>query len=52
MLAFDDAERVGAAKLGILGGSFLAGVIATIILKTIGRENLVMDSPRIREMER
>ncbi len=38
MLAFDDAAPVGAAKIGILAGSLLAGIIATIILKTIGRK--------------
>ena len=38
MLAFDDATRVGAAKLGILGGSLLAGIIAAIILKTSARQ--------------
>ena len=38
MLAFDEAAPVDAAKLGILAGSLLAGVIATIILKTVGRE--------------
>jgi Na+:H+ antiporter, NhaA family len=37
MLAFDKAAPVNAAKLGILAGSLLAGVIATIILRTIGR---------------
>jgi len=37
MLAFDDVAPVGAAKIGILGGSLLAGIIATVILKTIGR---------------
>ena len=37
MLAFDKSVPVDAAKLGILAGSLLAGVIATIILKTIGR---------------
>jgi Na+:H+ antiporter, NhaA family len=38
MLAFDEAVPVDAAKLGILGGSLLAGIIAAIILKTTGRE--------------
>jgi NhaA family Na+:H+ antiporter len=38
MLAFDEAAPLDAAKLGILAGSLLAGVIAAIILKTIGRE--------------
>jgi Na+:H+ antiporter, NhaA family len=37
MLAFDDAAPVDAAKLGILAGSLVAGVIAAVILKTIGR---------------
>ena len=37
MLAFDDVAPVGAAKIGILAGSLLAGVVATVILKTIGR---------------
>src|SRR5207247_8150677 len=37
MLAFDEAAPVDAAKLGILAGSLLAGVIATIILRTIER---------------
>jgi len=37
MLAFDKSVPVDVAKLGILAGSLLAGVIATIILKTIGR---------------
>src|SRR5438034_721766 len=37
MLAFDKAAPVDAAKLGILAGSLLAGVIATIILRTIER---------------
>ena len=37
MLAFDDVAPLGAAKIGILGGSLLAGIIATVILKTIGR---------------
>jgi NhaA family Na+:H+ antiporter len=36
MLAFKNAELVDAAKLGILAGSLLAGVIAAIIL-TIAR---------------
>jgi NhaA family Na+:H+ antiporter len=38
MLAFDEGAPVDTAKLGILAGSLLAGVIAAIILKTIGRE--------------
>jgi NhaA family Na+:H+ antiporter len=37
MLAFDEAALVDAAKIGILAGSLLAGIIATIILKTVGR---------------
>jgi Na+/H+ antiporter NhaA len=37
MLAFDDAPSVGTAEIGILAGSRLAGIVATIILKTIGR---------------
>jgi NhaA family Na+:H+ antiporter len=37
MLAFDGVAPVGAAKIGILAGSLLAGVVATVILKTIGR---------------
>ena len=36
MLAFDDAALVDAAKLGILAGSLVAGLIAAITLKTIG----------------
>jgi Na+/H+ antiporter NhaA len=32
-----EAPPVNAAKLGILGGSLLAGVIAMTILKTIGQ---------------
>src|SRR4029453_17218067 len=37
MLAFDDVALLGAAKTGILAGSLLAGLVATVILKTIGR---------------
>jgi NhaA family Na+:H+ antiporter len=37
MLAFDKGAPVNAAKLGILAGSLLAGMIATIILRTMGR---------------
>ena len=37
MLAFDDVAPLGAAKTGILAGSLLAGVVATVILKTIAR---------------
>jgi NhaA family Na+:H+ antiporter len=37
MLAFDDVAPLGAAKKGILAGSLLAGVVATVILKTIAR---------------
>jgi Na+:H+ antiporter, NhaA family len=40
MLAFDDAPPVNTAKLGILAGSLLAGIIAAIILKTTGREKV------------
>jgi NhaA family Na+:H+ antiporter len=36
MLAFEDSVLVDAAKLGILAGSLLAGVIAAILLKTSG----------------
>jgi NhaA family Na+:H+ antiporter len=37
MVAFDNAASVDAAKIAILAGSLLAGIIATVILKTIGR---------------
>ena len=37
MLAFDDVAPVSVAKIGTLAGSLLAGIIATVILKTIGR---------------
>ena len=37
MLAFDDVAPLGAAKIGILAGSLLGGIVATVILKTIGR---------------
>jgi NhaA family Na+:H+ antiporter len=37
MLAFDSVAPLGAAKIGILAASLLAGVVATVILKTIGR---------------
>jgi NhaA family Na+:H+ antiporter len=37
MLAFDDPAHLDAAKVGILGGSLLVGVIASIILKAVGR---------------
>jgi NhaA family Na+:H+ antiporter len=37
MLVFHDVALVATAKIGILAGSLLAGVVATIILKTIGR---------------
>jgi Na+:H+ antiporter, NhaA family len=37
MLVFDEATLVDAAKLGILAGSLLAGVVGAIILTTIGR---------------
>jgi NhaA family Na+:H+ antiporter len=37
MLAFDETELVDAAKLGILGGSLLAGIIALVILRVIAR---------------
>jgi NhaA family Na+:H+ antiporter len=40
MLAFDDVAPLGAAKIGILAGSLLAGVVATVILKTIGRRKV------------
>jgi NhaA family Na+:H+ antiporter len=39
MLAFDDAALVAAAKLGILAGSLLAGIIAAVTLKTFGRDD-------------
>ena len=37
MLAFDEATPVNAAKLGILAGSLLAGILAALILKTTER---------------
>lgn len=37
MLAFPDPALVDAAKLGILGGSLLAGVIGALIFKSTGR---------------
>jgi Na+/H+ antiporter NhaA len=37
MLAFDETELVDAAKLGILGGSLFAGIIALVILRGIAR---------------
>jgi Na+:H+ antiporter, NhaA family len=39
-LAFDEVAPVDAAKLGILAGSVLAGIMATIILKATGREKI------------
>ena len=41
MLAFGDAQLVNAAKLGIIFGSLLAGIVATVILATAGREDTV-----------
>jgi NhaA family Na+:H+ antiporter len=38
MLAFGEGQPVNAAKLGILAGSLLAGIIAAIILKTTARK--------------
>ena len=40
MLTFDEAPLVNAAKLGILAGSLLAGILATFILKTTGRRKV------------
>jgi NhaA family Na+:H+ antiporter len=37
MLAFDAPAYLDAAKVGILGGSLLVGIIASIILKVVGR---------------
>ncbi len=37
MLAFADPAFVATAKVAILGGSLLAGVIGAVVLKTIGR---------------
>jgi len=37
MLAFGEGRPVNAAKLGILAGSLLAGIIAAIVLKTAAR---------------
>ena len=36
MIAFGDNTSVQAAKVGILAGSFVAVVLAVIILKTVG----------------
>jgi len=41
MLAFRDAQLVNAAKLGIISGSLLAGIVATIILATVKREDTI-----------
>lgn len=40
MLAFGEGRPVNAAKLGILAGSLLAGIIAAIILKTTARTKI------------
>jgi NhaA family Na+:H+ antiporter len=40
-LAFRDAQLVNAAKLGIISGSLLAGIVATIILATVKREDTI-----------
>ena len=40
MLAFGESRPVNAAKLGILAGSLLAGIIAAIILKTTARKKI------------
>ena len=40
MLAFGEGRPVNAAKLGILAGSLLAGIIAAIILKTTARKKI------------
>ena len=37
MLAFDDAASIATAKIGILAGSLLAGIVAAVILKTSER---------------
>jgi Na+/H+ antiporter NhaA len=37
MLAFDAAALGDGAKIGILAGSFIAGTIGAIILKTVQR---------------
>jgi len=37
MIAFSDNASVEAAKVGILAGSFVAVVLAVIILKPVGR---------------
>lgn len=47
MLAFDDTVSVEAAKKGILAGSLLAGIVATIVLKTIGRSKIQSRSERM-----
>ena len=36
-LAFDDAELVDAAKVGIFLGSLVAGILGTVVLRTAGR---------------
>ena len=40
MLAFGESRSVNAAKLGILAGSVLAGIIAAIVLKTTARKKI------------
>jgi len=40
MLAFGESGPVNAAKLGILAGSLLAGIIAAIIFKTTARKKI------------
>jgi Na+/H+ antiporter NhaA len=37
MIAFSDNASGEAAKVGILAGSFVAVVLAVIVLKTVGR---------------
>jgi NhaA family Na+:H+ antiporter len=37
MLAFGNSTLVAAAKVGILGGSFLAAVMSILVLQTVGR---------------
>ena len=39
-LAFGEARPVNAAKLGIVAGSLLAGIVAAIILTTTGRKKV------------
>jgi hypothetical protein len=41
MIAFSDNASVEAAKVGILAGSFVAVVLAVIVLKTVGRTSTV-----------